>query len=304
MRVAVTGGAGFVGSHAAEALSARGADVLAIDDLSAGRSSNLPAGVELARMSISDPGLAGVLSSFGAEAIVHCAAQASVAVSVERPARDAEVNIVGGLGVIDACVAAGVRRFVYVNTGGALYGEPESLPCSEDHPVRPVSPYGLSKWTLETYLYMLLPPQVSLVSLRLGNVYGPRQDPGGEAGVVAIFAGLMLGGREVTVFGDGEQTKDFVYAADVGRAVVAAMEKGHRISINIGSGQPTSVNRIFRLLAGMIGYDREPVRAPMRAGDVRHFCLDVARAREELDWIATTSLEDGLRLTVESMRTG
>ena len=304
MRVAVTGGAGFVGSHAAEALSASGAEVLAIDDLSSGRESNLPAGVEFARMSISDPGLAGVLSSFGAEAIVHCAAQASVAVSVERPARDAEVNIIGGLGVMAACAPAGVRRFVYVNTGGALYGEPESLPCAEDHPIRPISPYGLSKWTLEAYLQMLLPPQVSLVSLRLGNVYGPRQDPAGEAGVVAIFAGLMLAGREVRVFGDGEQTRDFVYAADVARAIGAALERGDRTSVNIGSGRPTSVNRIFGVLAGLTGYDRGPVREPGRPGDVRHIHLDVARARRELGWTAETPLEDGLRMTVDSMRAG
>ncbi len=293
-----------MGSHAAEALAESGADVLAIDDLSSGSRSNLPPGVELAEMSVGDAALAGALSAFRADAVVHCAAQASVAVSVDRPAFDAEVNIVGGLGVMAASVAAGVRRFVYVNTGGALYGEPESLPCAEDHPIRPVSPYGLSKWTLEAYLSMLLPPEVSLVSLRLGNVYGPRQDPGGEAGVVAIFAGLMLSGREVTVHGDGEQTKDFVYAADVARAVAAALERGGRVSVNIGSGRPTSVNRIFRALAELTGYDREPLRAPARPGDVRHFCLDVTRAREELGWTAATSLEDGLRLTVESMRAG
>ena len=302
MRVAVSGGAGFVGSHAVEAIAAAGGEVLVIDDLSTGSLSNLPEGVKLARLSIGDAEIGRALSSFRPDALVHCAAQAAVPVSVERPAHDASVNIVDGISLMKASVSAGVRRFVYVNTGGALYGEPEKLPCSEDHPIRPISPYGLSKWTLEAYLEMLLPRSVSLVSLRLGNVYGPRQDPRGEAGVVAIFAGRMSAGEEITIFGDGEQTRDFVYAADVGRAVSAALERGDRLKANIGSGSPTSVNRIFSVLSGLTGYCSQPVRVPARTGDVRHIYLDVSRARQELGWQATTPLEEGLSLTVDSIR--
>ncbi|MGH2588128.1 MAG: NAD-dependent epimerase/dehydratase family protein, partial [Dehalococcoidia bacterium] len=204
----MTGGAGFIGSHIVAALAARGDEVLVVDDLSTGRESNLPADVELVRMDIAHAGLSDVAVRFRAGAIVHAAAQSSVAVSMTRPAEDAATNILGGINVIDAAVAAACRRLVYITTGGALYGVPEYLPMDEAHPVRPISAYGLSKWTLERYLHLLLPASVPLAVLRLANIYGPRQDPYGEAGVVAVFAARMLDRAPVTIQDDGEQTRD------------------------------------------------------------------------------------------------
>ena len=196
------------------------------------------------------------------------------------------------------------QTVVYINTGGALYGEPDYVPCDEAHPVRPISPYGLSKATLEAYLAMLLPKSVSLTTLRLANVYGPRQDPHGEAGVVAIFTERMMRDDEMTIFGDGEQTRDFVYVRDVASAVVAALSvpllPGGRNAVNIGTGVPTSVNQVFRALAASTGYGREPGYQAARDGDVRHIYLDVAHAASVLNWRPTVGLEEGLKVTVES----
>ena len=302
MRVAVTGGAGFIGSHVVDLLVRSGNDVLVIDDLSTGRRSNLPKGVQLVDIPMGHPDLPSRLAGFGPDSSVHCAAQASVSSSMRRPDLDAQVNIVDGLRVMAALVSAGVGRLVYLNTGGALYGDPERLPCREDDQIRPISPYGLSKWTLETYLRMLLSSEATLVSLRLANVYGPRQDPHGEAGVVSIFADRMLDRREVTIFGDGEQTRDFVYVADVARAVGSALAFTGRATLNIGSGVPSSVGQVFSLLSDLTGYGREPIHAPERQGDVRHVYLDVRRARDLLGWEASTPLADGLRLTVEHLQ--
>ena len=199
VRVLVTGGAGFIGSHIVDRLVGQEAQVLVVDNLSTGRQANLPDEVRLKEMDIEDPALLNVAASFRPDVITHCAAQTSVAVSMSDPLLDATTNIVGGMNVCQAAIRSECSQFVYVSTGGALYGPPDYLPCDEDHPVRPVSAYGLSKWTLECYLRMLLPPAVRLNVLRLANVYGPRQDPAGEAGVVAIFGRRMLRGRA----GDG-----------------------------------------------------------------------------------------------------
>jgi UDP-glucose 4-epimerase len=304
MKIVITGGAGFVGSHIVEALTDRGDEVLVIDDLSTGKRANLSPEIGLEVMGIGDERLAAVLADFGPDAIVHAAAQASVPTSVKTPDVDARINIVDGLNVMAAAVGAGVSRFVYINTGGALYGEPDYVPCDEAHPVRPISPYGLSKATLEAYLAMLLPKSVSLTTLRLANVYGPRQDPHGEAGVVAIFTERMMRDDEMTIFGDGEQTRDFVYVRDVASAVVAALSvpllPGGRNAVNIGTGVPTSVNQVFRALAASTGYGREPGYQAARDGDVRHIYLDVAHAASVLNWRPTVGLEEGLKVTVES----
>ena len=302
MRVVVTGGAGFIGSHIVDMLALRGDEILVVDDLSTGRRSNLPEGLEVLDLPMGQPELSVVLADFRPDVTIHCAAQAAVPVSMQRPGFDAQVNIVDGLNVMASSLGAGVNRFVYINTGGALYGEPERLPCKEDDRIRPISPYGLSKWTLEVYLRMLLPPTASLVTLRLANVYGPRQDPRGEAGVVAIFAERMLEGRELTIFGDGDQTRDFVYVTDVARSVEAALAFEGRTSVNIGAGLPFSVKQVFQVLSELTGYTREAVHAPARPGDVRHIFLDVHRARDLLGWLATTSMEEGLRLTVDHLR--
>ena len=220
--------------------------------------------------------------------------------SVSDPQRDAIVNVVGGINVCRAAVAAGCSQLVYVNTGGALYGEPEYLPCDEDHPIRPISPYGLSKWTLEQYLPILLPDSMGVKVLRPANVYGPRQDPHGESGVVAIFASRMVRGEPVVVFGDGEHTRDYVYVSDLVDAHELALRSGESLTVNIGSGVETSVNELFRAMADELGYTMPPQWADERPGDVRRICLDATRARDLLGWRPATSLAEGLRMTCAS----
>ena len=197
---------------------------------------------------------------------------------------------------------SGVGSYVYLNTGGALYGEPQYLPCDEQHPINPISPYGLSKWTLENYFDLLLPASAKFTSLRLANVYGPRQDPGGEAGVVAIFAQKMLNGEDIKIFGDGDQSRDFVYVKDVVASVIAALETGVQGHINIGSGEQTSVNQIFEHLSSEIGYTTPPIYESEREGDVRHIYLSIEKAKEDLGWTAKMNLEEGLKQTVNILR--
>jgi UDP-glucose 4-epimerase len=302
MRVLVTGGAGFIGSHIVDALRARGDAVLVIDDLSTGKPENVPPGVEFARLDIRSPDLPVPVARFGADVVVHAAAQSSVPASVVAPAHDASVNIIGGLNVRDAAMAARCRRFVYITTGGALYGDPETLPATEAHAIRPLSPYGLSKWTLERYLRLLVPANMPLAVLRLANVYGPRQDPFGEAGVIAVFAARMLRGEPVQIHGDGEQTRDFVYVGDVARATLLALDTEASLTVNISSGVGTSINELFWLMATASGYDLPPQHGPVRAGDVRHSVLDSSLAHRLLGWRAETSLCDGLAHTVAWLR--
>ena len=302
MRVMVTGGAGFVGSHVVDRLLARGDDVLVVDDLSTGSASNLPPGVELEEMDIASPRLLDVASAWRPEAVCHAAAQPSVPVSMSDPLLDAHTNVMGGLNVLRAAMEAGAAQVVYVNTGGALYGEPDYLPCDEDHPQRPLSPYGLSKLTMERYFRLMLPPSVTLKVLRLANVYGPRQSAEGESGVISIFIRRVLRGEPVTIDGDGLQTRDFVYVGDVAAALQLAIDHPEPLTANIGAGSGVSVNELFEVIADLTGYERSPQLGPPRLGDVKHVVLEVTRARERLGWTATTSLADGLRKTVAAMR--
>jgi UDP-glucose 4-epimerase len=223
----------------------------------------------------------------------------AVTVSTADPARDARTNILGGINVAQAAIQSECDQFTYITTGGALYGEPDYLPCDEDHPIRPISPYGLSKWTLEYYLRLLLPGSIILKVLRLANVYGPRQTPEGESGVISIFGPRMLSNDTVTIYGDGEQTRDFVYVSDVARAQELAQRTVGPLTVNIGSGQGTSVNQIFRLMADAAGYDLQPIYAAKRAGELEHSVLDNSRARSLLRWEPETSLKSGLRSTVD-----
>ncbi len=302
MRALVTGGAGFIGSHVVDRLIERGCEVAAVDDLSTGKAANVNPRARLADMDIRDPALLDLADSFRPDVISHCAAQASVPNSVSDPMRDAMVNVVGGINVCRAAEQAGCSQLIYVTTGGALYGDPERLPCGEEHPIRPVSPYGVSKWTLEQYLRVLMPASMGVKTLRLANVYGPRQDPNGEAGVVAIFAARMLRGEPVTIFGDGEQTRDFVYVDDVVDAHERAMNSGESMTVNVGAGIGTSVNRVFETMARETGYEMAPKRAGERPGDVRHIYLDTSRARRMMGWQASTTLADGLRKTCRAFR--
>jgi UDP-glucose 4-epimerase len=299
----VTGGAGFIGSHVVDALVARGDRVTIVDNLSSGRESNiehaLGAGAELRVTDVTDPeALAEVFAAAQPEVVFHLAAQIDVRRSVEEPEFDAGTNVLGTIRILEAARTAGARRVVNTSTGGGLYGEADLLPTPEDYLIRPLAPYGQSKYAAEGYceLYARL-HGLSTVSLRYGNVYGPRQDIHGEAGVVAIFCGLLLDGRRPTVFGDGKQTRDWVDVSDVARANLLAAGADLTGAINIGHGQETSVLELIAALndASDRGSLQDPEFAPARAGEVRRSCLDVSRARNELGWAAQTQLRDGLR---------
>jgi UDP-glucose 4-epimerase len=302
MHVLVTGGAGFIGSHIVDMLLDRGDVVHVVDNLTTGSRSNLSPAAELNEVDITSPTLLEVATAFRPEAIVHCAAQASVVVSMKDPAEDARVNILGGINVAQAALACGARQMVYINTGGALYGEPLFLPMSEEHPIQPTSGYGLSKWTCEQYFNQLLAGTIPVKTLRLANIYGPRQDPYGEAGVVAIFGARMAKGEPVTIFGDGEQTRDFVFVGDVARAVTQALDAEGSFSVNIASQEPTSVNQLFREMGALLDYGLPAEYGPPRPGDVRFSVLTNERAREHLSWSPAVDLHTGLHATLAWLR--
>ncbi|MGH2348004.1 MAG: NAD-dependent epimerase/dehydratase family protein [bacterium] len=312
MKVLVTGGAGFIGSHVADAYAAAGADVAVVDNLSAGRREYVPAGARFYEVDIRSDAVGDVLARERPDLVSHHAAQASVAVSVQHPQRDADVNVVGTINLLARCAEAGVRRVVLASTGGAIYGEPRrALPIDETHPILPLAPYGISKYVGELYLTYFSggepAPNPSAASgaglsaavLRYANVYGPRQDPHGEAGVIAIFTRSMLDGRAPTIFGDGTQTRDFVYVGDVARANLLASASNVTETANIATGIETTVNDIYRTLARLTGFTAPPVHAPARKGDVYRIALDATRARTWLHWTPQIPLDDGLRRTVE-----
>jgi len=291
----VTGGAGFIGSHVVDALVARGDQVVVIDDLSKGRRENVPEDAVLEVVDVREP-LADLFE--GAEACFHLAAQADVRVSVERPDHDAAVNVLGTIQVLEAARRHGTQ-VVFASTGGAIYGECDG-PAPEEAERRPLSPYGVSKLAGEEYVaaYNRL-YGTRHVALRYGNVYGPRQDPQGEAGVVAIFLSRLAAGEAPPIYGDGRQTRDYVYAGDVARATLAAL--GHEGVFNVGTGAETSVVELYELCRRVAGSELEPVFADARLGELRRSVLDVSRAESELGWRPETSLEDGLRLTWEAL---
>jgi UDP-glucose 4-epimerase len=302
VRSLVTGGAGFIGSNLVDALVERGDDVTVLDDLSTGKRENLAravaAGARLEVANVADAGrVASVFAAAAPDLVFHLAAQIDVRRSVADPVHDTRVNVLGTVAVLEAARVAGTRRMVFSSTGGGLYGDAELLPTPEDHPIHPLAPYGQGKLAAEGYceLYARL-HGLSTIPLRYGNVYGPRQDVHGEAGVVAIFSGNLISGQPPTVFGDGGQTRDWVDVSDVVRANLIASESELTGPVNIGHGQETSVNDLLRALTDVS--DRplsKPTFAPERPGEVRRSCLDVTRAREELGWEAQVPLADGLR---------
>ena len=241
--------------------------------------------------------------------VFHMAAQTSVTQSTKDPIGDTNANVLGTLRILEASRRVGVEKIIYSSTGGALYGDPDTVPCADDAAITPVSPYGMSKWVAEQYMdYYYRQYRLNYTSLRYGNVYGPRQDPNGEAGVVAIFTQAMLEGKQPQIFGDGTQERDFVSVFDVVDANIAAIDRGDGKSMNIATGEATNVNRIFELLRNITGYKWDPLHAPQRTGEVYRIALDWSRAAQELDWSPRISLEDGLKLTVdyfrESMKSG
>jgi UDP-glucose 4-epimerase len=310
--VLITGGAGFIGSHLVDRMLAEGHRVVAIDDLSTGRLANLSdarrdgAGrFEFQRLDLTDPTLDRLVERHQPEVIHHVAAQINVRRSVEDPAHDARVNVLGTIGLLEAARRHGVRKVVFATSGGTIYGEPpvEELPIGEDHPLEAHSPYGASKIAGEHYLrtYEHL-YGLEWTSLALSNVYGPRQDPSGEAGVVAIFTERMLTGQPAVIFGDGEQTRDFVHVDDTVHAFALAMDRGSGERFNIGTGERTSVNELFEVIARLIGYDDDPVYADERPGELRHNAVDPRRAGDELEWRPWTELEAGLEPTISWTR--
>jgi UDP-glucose 4-epimerase len=295
LRAIVTGGAGFIGSHVVEALLARGDEVLVLDDLSSGKRENVPAGARLEEVDIREP----LDSHFaGTEVCFHLAAQVDVRVSVDRPEQDAAVNVAGTIRVLEAARKHGTQ-VVFSSTGGAIYGECDG-PAPEDHPRRPIAPYGVSKLAGEEYLaaYNRL-YGAHHVSLRYGNVYGPRQDPHGEAGVVAIFLGRLAAGETPRIFGDGRQTRDYVYAGDVAGATLAAVGRDGGV-FNVGTGVETSVLELYELCRRVARAEIEAEQAPQRLGELQRSVLDVSRAESELGWRPVVGLEAGLRRTWES----
>ncbi|MGV3760064.1 MAG: NAD-dependent epimerase/dehydratase family protein [Actinomycetota bacterium] len=304
MRALVTGGAGFIGSTLVDRLLVEGHAVDVVDDLSTGSLTNLADAradrdheLKLHQIDIRDPGVVELIARRRPEVVFHLAAQADVRISVERPVFDAEVNVIGSLNVIEGARRGGARKVVFASSGGTIYGEPDpaDLPVKESHPQQPVSPYGVAKKVVTDYLvtYRTL-HDLEFTSLALANVYGPRQDPHGEAGVVAIFAGRLLAGEPCTIFGDGRQTRDFVYVDDVVDAFVRAADRGSGLLCNIGTGRETSVNELYAAMAGAAGVDEPAAYAPARAGELARSALDPTRAGIHLGWEPWTEVPDGV----------
>ena len=304
MRILVTGGAGFIASHVADALVERGHEVVILDNLSTGRRENVPRGARLIEMDLTSSSLADVVAEVRPEVVDHHAAQADVRQSVTDPTFDARVNELGTLALIQAAIQAGASKFIYASSGGAIYGDPDVVPCDEDHPIRPISPYGASKAAAEIYLETMSRVHgLDFTVLRYANAYGPRQHPYTEEGqVVAIFTQLMLAGRQPTIFGDGAQERDFVYVGDIVEANVLALKGGSRGTFNIGTGRGLTVNELYQRLKIMTGYEGDARYAAPRQGEVFRIALDASRARAGLGWEATTPLDVGLRRTVEWIR--
>jgi UDP-glucose 4-epimerase len=301
VKILVTGGAGFIGSHVVDTFIANGHEVVIVDDLSTGRRSNINPAATFYQIDIRSEDLAEVFEKEKPEIVDHHAAQMDVRRSVDDPLFDADVNVLGSIKVIELARQYAVDRFIYISTGGAVYGEPEYLPCDEAHPINPICPYGASKHTVEHYLYMYHELyDLDYVVLRYPNVYGPRQDPHGEAGVVAIFTGLMLKGDQVVINGDGDQERDFVSVADCARANLLALttEKSNTI-YNLGEGKGTTVNEVYEELKKITAYPLNAVHGPAKVGETRRIYLEASKAAQELDWRPSVGLAEGLTDTVE-----
>ena len=302
MRIVITGGAGFIGSHIADKYVADGHDVLVLDSLwehGGGRRANVPERASFVHMDIRDENVLRIFQEFRPEIISHHAAQHSVAISSRDPIYDAQVNVVGMLNVLESAVKVSARKVIFASSG-ATFGNPEKLPITDDTPQLPTSPYGITKMVTEHYLrFYKAEKGLDFTALRYGNVYGPRQDPNGEAGVISIFIGKFLEKQGVRIDWDGEQTRDYVYVGDVARANVDALERGSGGCYAIGTGVKTSVNAIYRALVEISGFEAPVTRAPRRPGDARDAQFDASRAGRDLGWSAITKLIDGMRATYE-----
>jgi UDP-glucose 4-epimerase len=305
VKILVTGGAGFIGSHVVDRCVEAGHGVAVVDDLSSGQRQQVNAAARLHVVDIRTRALDDVFRGEAPEAVLHLAAQASVGRSVAHPQLDAEINVLGSLNLLECARRAGTRRFVYISTGGAGYGDTDVVPTPESHPTRPVSPYGTSKVAAELYLGCWETLHgLSGVVLRLANIYGPRQNPHGEAGVIAIFTDRLLRGEPCIINGDGLQTRDYVYVGDVAEAALRALERPQVTGpVNIGTGVETTVVALFEALRAAFGHG-ESRHGPARPGEQRRSLLDASRARQVLGWTARVGLDEGLRRTVAAARAG
>jgi UDP-glucose 4-epimerase len=306
----VTGGAGFIGSHLVDLLVDQGWELLVVDDLSSGRLEHIAVARRRGRVGvlvedIRAPELAAAAARFGPEVIFHLAAQSKVRPSVDDPLKDASINVLGTINVLQAAVRSGARRVVFASSGGAIYGGGAKLPATERTTKYPESPYGITKKIVEDYFrWFKASYGLDYVLLAMANIFGPRQDPGLEGGVTAIFAKAMLEGRRPTIFGDGSQTRDYVYVGDTVDAYSRAADAGHGVLLNIGSGRETSVLELYEMLARITGFPYRPEFTDPKPGDIARSVVDPGRARKVLGWEAWTPLEEGLRRTVEWYRSG
>ena len=303
MKVLVTGGAGFIGSHIVDAYCELGHEVVALDDLSTGHAENVNPAARLIRMDVRDPAVDRLFAVERFEVVNHQAARGNVRASIEDPIVYAEVNVVGGVKLLESSRKHGVRKFIYASTGGCVYGEPRYLPSDEAHPIAPRDPYGASKASFELYLPVFAHIWgLSYTIFRYPNVYGPRQDPFGEAGVVSIFLGQMFQGEQPIINGTGEQERDYVFVTDVAQANIIALERGDNDAFNVGWGKGTSVNSIFRSLCDIVGRPINEVHGPPKVGEVQRSCLDSSKAASKLGWSPQVPLGEGLRSTADFVR--
>ncbi|HZS12126.1 MAG TPA: SDR family oxidoreductase [Nitrospirales bacterium] len=303
MKILVTGGAGFIGSHLVDRLLEEGHEVVVVDNLSTGKRRNINKEAEFYKLDITSSRLDQVFRRERPAMVMHLAAQIDVRRSVDNPVLDAQINILGTLNVLQAAVQHGTRKAIFASSGGAIYGEQESFPAPETHATTPLSPYGIGKLTGEHYLgYFQRISGIQCVSLRFANVYGPRQDPHGEAGVVAIFTQKMLSGDQPIINGNGRQTRDFVFVEDVVEAILAAMGKDVTGVYNVGTGRETSVNDLFRMLVELTGCGFKSQHGPAKKGEQARSVIDPTRIRQSLGWDPRVGLQEGLKRTVEFFR--
>ena len=299
-KILVTGGAGFIASHLTDKLIEKGHNVVVIDNLSTGKKENLNPKAKFYEADICNSEIAQIFQEEKPEIVFHFAAQIDVRKSVKDPIQDAEVNILGSLNLLQNCQKAGVKKFIFASSGGAIYGDTDVIPTPETHTENPESPYGICKLTIEKYLHFYKETfGLNYTALRFANIYGPRQNSKGEAGVIAVFCDKMLKNQEVVINGDGEQTRDFVFVDDVINAALLSMEQEKSDIYNIGAGEETNINDIFRKIKELTGSSCEEIHAPSKAGEQKRSCLDFSKAKEKLNWGPEYNLEKGLENTIK-----